>query len=207
MKKFIRRVVKTFKRLADANLLAFGQNVTVSMAAAVDIFPTPVPAILDINEELQRYEGLLQTAKSRDKVQVNLKNISKFNLNTMLSQLADYVNATTSESSSLLRSGFELNKIPEPVGLLDPTGLRLYDGINSGEITLKFKAVKGASSYLFRYTIDPTLAEGSWVTIPATTSTYTFKGLTKGITYYFSVTAVGGNQQVTNSIVVSRISQ
>ena len=38
MKKFIRRVVKTFKKLADSNFLTFGQNVSVSMAAAVDIF-------------------------------------------------------------------------------------------------------------------------------------------------------------------------
>jgi hypothetical protein len=207
MKKFIRRVVKTFKKLADSNLLTFGQNVTVSMAAAVDVFPTPVPALLDINEELQRYEDLLQSAKNRDKVQVNLKNMSKFALNSMLSQLADYVNATTTESSNLLKSGFELNKVPEPIGLLEPTGLRLFDGVNSGEIILKFKAVKGASSYLFMYTIDPALTEGSWVSFPATTSSYTFKGLTKGVTYYIRVAAVGRNQQVTNSIVVSRVSQ
>ena len=207
MKKFNRRVVKTFKRLADSNLLTFGQNVTVSMAAAVGIFPTPVPALADINLELQQYEGLLQSAKNRDKVQVDLKNVSKFTLNTMLSQLADYVNATTSESANLLKSGFELNKVPEPIGLLEPTGLRLSDGINSGEIILKFKAVRGASSYLFQYTTDTTLADGSWISFPATTSAYTFKGLSKGTTYNIRVAAVGRNQQVTNSIVVNRISQ
>ncbi len=35
MKKFFRKVVKTFKKLSDANFLAFGRNVTSSMAAAV----------------------------------------------------------------------------------------------------------------------------------------------------------------------------
>lgn len=45
MKKFVRRVIKSFKRFADANLLAFGQNVSVSMADAVDVFPTPVRAL------------------------------------------------------------------------------------------------------------------------------------------------------------------
>ena len=49
MKKFIRRVVKTFKRLSDSNFLTFTQNVTASMAAAIDIFAAPVPALSDIN--------------------------------------------------------------------------------------------------------------------------------------------------------------
>lgn len=207
MKKFIRRVVKTFKKLTDANFLTFGQHVTVSMAAAVDIFPAPVPSLADINAELGNYADLLQTAKNRDKVQVDLKNMAKLTLKNMLSQLADYVNATTSDSASLLRSGFELNKVPQPIGLQEPTGLRLMDGPNSGQLTLKSKAVKGASSYLFQYNTDAALPEVSWVSIPSTTAYYTFKGLTKGTTYYVRVAAVGSNQQITYSNVVNRVSQ
>ncbi len=207
MKKFIRRVIKTFKKLSDSNLLTFGKNVTVSTAAAVTIFPAPVPSLADVNAELLKYEGLLQSAKSRDKVQVDLKNMSKFAICNMLSQLADYVNATTSDSANLLQSGFELNKVPQPVGLAEPTGLKLTDGPNSGELTLKCKAVKGASSYLFQYTADAALGEGSWISIPATTAYYTFKGLTKGVTYHVRTVAVGRNQQVTNSNVVNRVSQ
>ena len=207
MKKFIRRVVKTFKKLSDSNFLTFGQNVTVSMAAAVDIFPAPVPSLADINTELAKYEELLQSARNRDKVRVDLKNLSKLNLQTMLRQLADYVNTTTSDSASLLRSGFELNRVPQPIGMLEPTGLKLSDGANSGELTLKFKAVKGASSYMFQYTADAAQAEGSWISVPATTAYHTFKGLSKGTTYYVRAVAVGGNQQVTNSNVVNRVSQ
>ena len=207
MKKFIRRVVKTFKRLSDANFLTFTQNVTASMAAAVDIFTTPVPALTDINTELTKYGELVQSAKSRDKVQVDMKNLSKFALMTMLSQLADYVNTTTSDSTNLLRTGFELNKLPQPIGLQQPKDLKLQDGANSGELTLKFKAVKGAASYLFQYTADAGLADAGWISIPATTTSCTFKGLSKGTTYYVRAVAVGGNQQVMNSNVVNRVSQ
>src|SRR5665213_2799428 len=101
MKKFIRRVIKSFKKLTDANILTFGQNVTASMAAAVATFPTPVPSLVDINAELVKYAELLQTSASRDKVQVQLKNISKFALNQMLTQLADYVNTTTTDPAAL----------------------------------------------------------------------------------------------------------
>ena len=207
MKKFIRRVIKSFKRLSDANILTFGQNVTASMAAAVATFPTPVPSLADINAELVKYAELLQTSASRDKVQVQLKNISKFALTRMLSQLADYVNTTTTDSAALASSGFVLNKMPQPITISHPENPVLTDGDGSGKLTFKFKAVKGASSYLFQYTSDATLQENSWIIFPATTTYFTFTGLTKGTIYYCRVMAVGANKQVKSSIVLNRISQ
>jgi len=207
MKKFIRRVVKTFKKLSDSNILTFGQTVTASMTAAVATFPTPVPALADINAELTNYEELLQTSASRDKVQVQLKNISKFALNQMLSQLADYVNTTTSDSAALASSGFLLNKLPQPRTITSPENPVLSDGRGAGQLLFKFKAVKGASCYLFQYTTDATLQENSWISIPATTTYHTFTGLTKGTSYYCRALAVGANQQVKASIVLNRISQ
>jgi hypothetical protein len=207
MKKFIRKVVKAFKKLADANLLTFGQNVTASMAAAVDTFPAPLPSLDSINTELGNYEGLLQTSASRDKVQVQLKNKSKFTLQQMLSQLADYVNSITTDPALLASSGFDLNKLPQPVTITAPENPTLADGSNSGQILFKFKAVKGASSYVFQCTSDPTLQESSWVSYPATTTSFLFTGLTKGTTYYCRALAVGAYQQVKASIVLNRIAQ
>ena len=207
MKKFIRKVVKTFKTLADANLLTFGQNVTASMAAAVATFPTPVPSLESINTELGNYAELLQTSASRDKVQVQLKNMSKFTLKQMLGQLADYVNGITTDPALLASSGFDLNKLPQPITITAPENPTLTDGSNSGQLVLKFKAVRGASSYLFQYTTDATLQENSWVSFPATTTSYVFTGLTKGTTYYCRALSVGAYQQVKASIVLNRISQ
>ena len=203
----MRKVVKAFKKLSDANLLAFGKNVTVSMAAAVDIFPTPNPTLENINTELANFEDLIQSASSRDKVQVQLKNQTRFAVAVMLSQLADYVNSITSDAAQLVQSGFELNKVPAPVELEAPTRLVLVDGPNNGELTLKFKKAKGASSYLHQYTTDALLPEDGWVSIASTTTTFTFKGLTRGVTYYVRSIAVGRNSQLKNSIVVNRVSQ
>ena len=208
MKNYARKVIKSFKQYADANLLTFSQNVSVSMANAVAQFPTPTPPLADINAAMGSYAELLQTSANRDKVQVALKNESKQNLLYLLSQLADYVNLTAQGNEAVLTmSGFELNRVPEPVTLTAPTRLQLLDGGNSGELVLKFKSVAGASSYLFQYTTDTTLADNSWVSIAATTTSYTFSGLTKGSTYYCRAVAVGSNQQLMNSIVVNRVSQ
>ena len=208
MKKFLRKVVKTFKQLADAKLLTFAQNVTTSMANAVVVYPTPVPTLADVNTVLGNYAELLQLAADRSKVQVVLKNQAKRDLLVLLSQLADYVNLTgQGDEGVLVKSGFILNKVPQPVSLKAPTRVLVLDGGNSGELVLKFKSVTGASCYLFQYTTDAMLSEESWVSIPATTTSYTFTGLTKGRTYYCRAVAVGSNQQLMNSIVVNRVSQ
>src|ERR1019366_1259693 len=208
MKKVLRKVVKSFKQLADAKLLTFGQNVTASIANAVGVFATPTPPLADVNSELGNYANLLQTAAARDKIQVALKNESKQNLLLLLSRLADYVNLTAQGNEAVLAmSGFDLNKVPQPVNIKAPAGVMLQDGGNSGEMVLKFKSVAGASSYLFQYTTDTLLADTSWVSIASTTTSYTFSGLTKGATYYCRAVAVGSNQQLMNSIVVNRVSQ
>ncbi len=207
MKSNTRKVVKTFKQLADSKFLTFGQNVTSSMTDAAAVFPSPVPPLADITTALTNFGGLLLEAASRDKVAVQQKNQTKLVIKQMLSQLADYVNTTTTDPALLVQSGFELNKVPQPIAIAAPTRLELTDGGNAGELTLKFKAVKGAAGYLYQYTADATQPETSWVSTPGTTTRYTFTGLNRGTTYFVRAVAVGANQQVMNSGVVSRVSQ
>jgi hypothetical protein len=208
MKKYLRKVVKYFKELADAKLLAFARHVVASVAAAGESFPNPTPALAVISVEIDTYANLLQLSAGEGKVQIALKNKSKQTLLQMLSQLADYVNMTAQGNEVVLtKSGYELSKIPEPIIMKAPEHLVVCDGNNSGELVLKFKRVKGALSYLYQYTTDPLLSESSWVSKAATTTSFTFTGLTKCTNYYCRVVAIGCKKQSVNSIVVSRVSQ
>ena len=103
-------------------------------------------------------------------------------------------------------TGFELNKVPEPVNLKAPSSLKLVDGKNSGALRLAFPAVKGAGSYLFQVSTDPSFAT-ILQSVPCTAASYTFNGLDKGVTYYCRAISVGGKGQMMYSIVVNRVSQ
>jgi hypothetical protein len=208
MKKYSRKVVKYFKEWADAKLLTFARHVVASVAAAEESFPNPTPALATISAEIDNYVNLLQLSANEGKVSIALKNKSKQILLQMLSQLADYVNMTAQGNEVVLtKSGYDLSKIPEPIIMKAPEGLVVRDGSNNGELVLKFKRVKGALSYLYQYTTDPLLSESSWVSTAATTTSFTFTGLTKCVNYYCRVAAIGCKNQLVNSIVVSRVSQ
>lgn len=208
MKKHVRKVVKTFKQLADAKQLTFAQHVVASMAIAVESFPAPTPALATISNEINNYANLLQQSAGEGKTPVVLKNQSKRTLRQMLSQLADYVNMMAQGNEVMLtKSGYDVSKVPQPIIMKAPERLVLRDGSNRGELVLRFKRVKGALSYLYQYTTDPLLAESSWVSVAATTTSFTFTGLTKCANYYCRVVAIGCKQQLVKSMVVSRVSQ
>jgi hypothetical protein len=127
-----------------------------------------------VDAELLNFSNLMDAAGNRDKVQVGLKNASKEKLVGMLNQLCDYVNMVAQgDLNTLLLSSFNLNKIPEPIKMKLPTGLTLGDGVNTGEITIKFKGPYRAVGYNYEYTTDATLAENSWGSIPGSTTSYT----------------------------------
>ena len=74
MKKIFRRIIKTFKRKADAALLNFAGTVVTNMGNATDVFPAPVPALPTVSDAVATFGNLITKASTKDKVQVKLKN-------------------------------------------------------------------------------------------------------------------------------------
>ena len=70
---------------------------------------------------------------------------------------------------------------------------------------IKIKKVTGALSYLFQYTTDPQMAEGSWKPIYETRVKCLFTGLVSGTRYYFRVGAIGPRKQLLFSDVVNKV--
>jgi hypothetical protein len=208
MKKFLRKATKAFRNYAADVFSGYGQQVTAAVENAIALFPNPIPALVDINKELANYASLLKTAASRDKEQVALKGQSRIVLNGMLSELTDYINLIAQGDEGMLAaSSMTLSKVPAEVTIKAPTSPVLSDGVNTGEMRLKFKKSTGATSSLFQYSTDPAMSAATTVSIPSSKAKYTFTGLTKGTTYYCRGASVGGRNQVAYTIIVNRICQ
>ena len=103
-------------------------------------------------------------------------------------------------------SGFNISKTPEPrPAITIPEGLVLKNGLNKGELDLKFERVAGARSYLYEITPGPVTGQSQWQSVMSTVSKNLFAGLESGKEYSCRVAAVGVKKQVVYSDVVSRI--
>jgi hypothetical protein len=206
MNKRTRKAIKTFRRKTEAGFLAYGGQVTFAISNATGTFPTPVPALSDINTELENFRELLKSVSSGNKVQITLKNKSRAILTNMISQLTEYVNKQARGSETVLaESCMDISKIYAFIKIVAPSGLVLREGSNTGELKFKCKRVTGAKSYFFQYSNDLQMKDATTVSTSVSTASCTFKGLTRSKTYYCRVAAVGGNKQLVYSNIVNRV--
>lgn len=135
-------------------------------------------------------------AKSGGKLQIALKNESRQELEAMLTAMGLFAMCLAGGNAAMLTStGFTLTKPRTPQKLGDPGTISLSNGINTGELTINLKPVKGGRSYMHEISGDPLLADGSWTSVFSSTSKYTFINLEQGKKYAARVLVVGSVTQ------------
>jgi hypothetical protein len=108
----------------------------------------------------------------------------------------------------LVSSGFTLAKTGQPVApITNPQGLQVENGVNSGEVISSVNAVKGAMAYVHQYTADPITDNSQWISVTSTKRKNVFTGLEPTKIYWFRVAAIGVNEQIAYSEMLSKIVQ
>jgi hypothetical protein len=201
-----RKAIKIFRRKTRAAFFTYGGQVTLAMSKAVTTFPNPVPALGDIDTELENFSELLKSAATGNKVEITLKENSRAILTNMMSALTDYVNFIAKGSeTTLAESSMDMSEFYELIKITAPVGLVLKDGPTSGTLKFKCKRARGVKSYFFQYSSDPQMKDATTVSIASSTASYIFTGLTKSKTYYCRVAAVSGHKQLFYSNIVERV--
>ena len=201
------KITTGFDILTDSAFETKAGSIYTAMNGNVN-FPTPTPAMPEINGAVQAFSAALIAAQSRDKNAVAVKTEVRILLTNALTQLASYVTMTANgDRTRLISSDFDLAREGDSTPITKPDNIQLSDGLNSGELIVKVNSVKGAKSYLHQYTSDPLAASSEWSQVITTTSKYTFKNLTAAQKYWCRVAAVGSFNQVVYSDAVSRVVQ
>jgi len=202
-------ITNGFDRLSNPKLAARTDQICVSMSANAAIFPSPVPSILSLSEQLEAFQLAMAKAAEGSKVDKELRNQLREEVIDMLHQLSAYVlNVANGDVAKALASGFKVKKTPAPTPDLEPAdGLKLEDGALPGELALKFNRVKYAKSYEYQITPDPLTANSQWTSATGTQSKHLFQGLQSNTKYWCRVVAIGVRNQKQISSPVSRTAQ
>lgn len=194
-------------RMSDPKLTQKTTFIISQMAGRPE-FPEPSPSLAELTTALNDFKDAVSAALTRDTNKVNEKNAKKQVLVDLLHLEIYYVLfAAQGQLSVAELSGFSFAKLsPSPFGpIAQPTNLKVVNSNQSGNMKVSVNKVAGAVAYMHQYTTDPTLKEGSWITVTCTKTKCTVTGLTPGVTYYWRVAAIGANDQVMYSDVVSRV--
>lgn len=203
-------LVLGFGALSGPNMASLAASVIAAMTDNA-FFPTPVPAIVDIQQLLTTYNAAAAAAATRDKNAVMAKTMARLSLIEGLQALARWCISQANGDKQMLEStAFPLRKTTSQprTDIPAPTNLQVTDGPVPYSIFVSVDGNKLYKSLTFQYAAtDPSLPGSVWTSEFVTTSEYIFFNMQPDTRYWFRVVAVGTRKQVKFSDVKSRLVQ
>ena len=171
-----------------------------------EAFPQPPVKITELQTLLNSFSAALAEAASRDRNKVAIKNQLRKQLNVALGKNGKYVNMTAEgDVPTLVSSGYQLAKQPEPRYITSPKAPVIKQGVNSGSLISKVEADKAATGYIHMLTTAPVTESSEWISVNSSRSQNEFTNLQPGKEYAFKVVVIGSKDQIAYSPVTTRI--
>ena len=201
------KITNGFDQMTDAYLIVRASTIKSSIIAHPNYFPDPTPTMGDLGGTITAFTLAVEKAEGGDRQLIAMKNVIRQTLIDSLHLLGNFILFKAGGNEVIATaSGFNISKQPAPrPALTVPEGLVLSNGVNKGELQLKFKRVAGATAYVYEIAPSPLTEQSTWESSLNTVSKKMFTGLESGTEYNCRVAAVGNKEQVVYSGVVSRI--
>jgi Fibronectin type III domain len=193
------RIKLNLSNLSVAQKIAKAKQIVTALTGN-PTFPTPSPSLASITAAataLTTADTEVQAARQTAKEKTNARNQKEDALDTLLNQIAAYVESVGGDDQTILSAGMDVrgpavasNDAPGP-----PQNLTATAGDHEGEIDLSWDKVSGAKSYVIEKSNDPNVST-SWTHAGVSTrSNFTAGDLTSGTRYWFRVAAINNNGQ------------
>ena len=165
-----------------------------------DNFQSPQPTLAQVTAAINELDSAYlsaQTARQDAKNKTAAQNQKEDALDSVLTQLASYVESVSGgDEAKITSAGMEVRAPQTTTGDLNaPAGLRVTVGARESELDLNWNKVAKARSYVVERSPDPPTPTSWQHAAVATKSQVNINGLTSGTKYWFRVAAVGPNGQ------------
>ena len=177
--------VNDFISIPVPEKLTFGEHVSTCMKAEAATFKTPDLPLTELDARLEKLRISFEAAQDGSRTERALMYQDEELVDNGLRVLSGYVDRIADgNEASILSSGVHLSKQPGPI---EKPILSATNGKLQGTADLKRKAVTGAKSYLWQFSVNG----ADWELAGAsTTAKFTVTGLTSVMRYYFRVAAI-----------------
>ena len=179
---------------ADAELKVKASTIVSSLEGNA-FFPDLAPNVTTIKLKITTFDDFLAKMAVGNKQVTAEKNIARAELVDSLCVAGRLVqNISKGDEVMILSSGFDMNRKPAPVEMLDqPTNVNVKAGKISGTLDLTWDVVDHARSYEVRYTMLPKTENSTYEKVTTPKRKITLEGLTAGQQYAIQVAGVGSD--------------
>jgi hypothetical protein len=156
-------------------------------------FTTPIPSLNTVTAAINKLEISFEAALDGGRTKKAAVNLDEVALDTTITQLAAYVqDISLGDETKILSSGMEIKAKPiAPQDMIAPVNVRLLTKPAEGEITLKWKPINNAKSYIIQSTATPHMAT-SWEAFAVSgKASYKATELISNTVLWFRIAAVG----------------
>lgn len=201
-------LIKDYSKLSESGLDLKGGKIIASLTGNTD-FPATAPTLADFTVVKNTYSANLIAASNGDRAAIAMKNQDKDTLLGAMRLLAiNLEGLALGNQAKLVSTGFDLASNGDSVpAMLAPTGFKLTDGLNTGEIKSTVKGVAQAIMYSHEYCLTVPDENSVWETWVTSTVSTLLTDLPSGTRVYVRVGAIGRKDQLAYSDVLSRIVQ
>jgi len=192
-----RKAIFKWYRMSVTDLIAHARKVVAGMTGNAT-YTTPAPTLAAITTATDELEAAQTAASDGGKELTAIMNARRDVLIDLLRQLCDYVNnVADGDEVKVLSSGFDINKLPQPIGTLPaPLKLEQVMGKKVKGLKVRWGRVYGSRTYLVQrapytpglpYPTDEDYRDVATVT----KARIEMEGLRPGTTYLVRTAAIG----------------
>ena len=158
-------------------------------------FPSLAPNVTAIRALLLTFDDFLSKMGDGNKQITARKNNARFDLVEALCEAGRLVqNISKGDEVQILSSGFDMNRKPTPIDILDqPGNLTVKPGKIPGTLDITWDVVSHARSYELRFTKLPKTEASIYEKVTTPKHKATLEGLISGQQYALQVAGVGSN--------------
>ncbi len=199
------KVVKTYLKLSDKELVGKCKNIEVSMTNNTD-FENIEPPLTVLITARNEFENAMAKADNGNKADTVIKNTSREILLGVLDDLGEYVQRSSKgDEAIILNSGFDVNRKPTTVGVLPkPENLTVKMGGNKGSVEVSWSSIPNARFYEYEYSEVKSETDSVWITKTCTTRKALISSLISGKQYAFRVAgAATSTERIYSDEVIS----
>jgi hypothetical protein len=198
----VQKILIDFSKFSNSALTIQAQTIINSLTGNLEV-PTPQPTIADLQAALDDLIEATTAAETGGKEQRVIRDQKRTALIDLLKQEAIYVTMIADgDVAIMLSAGFDVSKIPSPVGPLPKPQKFVVSSPQKGWLKLSLESIKGARNYQFEYRKT---ADAEWTVVPSTKTRLVIQGLESAKEYTARVLPIGASEERAYSDEISAV--